>query len=146
MQEVIIYIDGACRNNGKEGNVGAYAYKLSCGDRVKTDAVVEHNTTNNRMELMSAISALEALTSAAKMYKINVYSDSQYVVRGINEWSRGWKLKNYYGVKNDDLWRRLMGLVESFPYINFQWVQGHDKVAGNIEVDTLCNLAMDGKL
>lgn len=146
MNEIEIYIDGACRGNGSENNIGAYAYKMRWKDIEKHDVVVEHRTTNNRMELLSAISALKALNPSAKMYKINVYSDSQYVVNGITNWYKGWELKNYYQVKNAELWKELVALKNQFPDINFIWVKGHDKVAGNVEVDKLCNDAMDGKL
>ena len=146
MSSVEIYIDGACRSNGSADSVGAYAYKMYWNDKVKQDVVVEHGTTNNRMELLSAISALKALKESAEQFQINVYSDSQYVVKGITEWYKGWELKNYYQVKNPELWKELVALKNKFPNINFIWVKGHDKNAGNLEVDKLCNDAMDGKI
>ena len=146
MSSVEIYIDGACRGNGSADSVGAYAYKMYWNDKVKQDVVVEHGTTNNRMELLSAISALKALKESATQFQINVYSDSQYVVKGITEWYKGWELKNYYQVKNPELWKELVALKNKFPSINFIWVKGHDKNAGNLEVDKLCNDAMDGKI
>lgn len=146
MSSVEIYIDGACRGNGSADNVGAYAYKMYWNDKTKQDVVVEHGTTNNRMELLSAISALKALKESATRFQINVYSDSQYVVKGITEWYKGWELKNYYQVKNPELWKELVALKNKFPNINFIWVKGHDKNVGNLEVDKLCNDAMDGKI
>lgn len=146
MSSVEIYIDGACRGNGSVDSVGAYAYKMYWNDKVKQDVVVEHGTTNNRMELLSAISALKALKESATQFQINVYSDSQYVVKGITEWYKGWELKNYYQVKNPELWKELVALKNKFPSINFIWVKGHDKNAGNLEVDKLCNDAMGGKI
>lgn len=146
MSKIDIYADGACRGNGAENNVGAYAYMLVCGDRVKKDVQLEHNTTNNRMELMSVISALKALNPSAKDYSITVYSDSQYVVNGATTWYKGWEFKNYAGVKNPELWKELISLKNLFPYINFVWVKGHDNIPGNLEVDKLCNDKMDGKI
>ena len=108
MSSVEIYIDGACRGNGSADSVGAYAYKMYWNDKVKQGVVVEHGTTNNRMELLSAISALKALKESAAQFQVNVYSDSQYVVKGITEWYKGWELKNYYQVKNPELWKELV--------------------------------------
>ena len=146
MSNIEIYIDGACRGNGKEDSIGAYAYKLVCEDKVKTFAQAEHGVTNNKMELMSAISALSALNPVASNYDITVYSDSQYVVNGITTWYKGWEMKNYYQVKNPELWKELVELKKKFPKIQFVWVKGHDKNPGNLEVDKLCNDTMDGKI
>ena len=141
-----IYADGACRGNGSENNIGAWAYKITLGDRVKVDVSTEINTTNNKMELLSVINALKSLKNGALLYDINVYSDSQYVVKGINEWSSGWISRNFSGVKNVELWKELLQLKDKFKYIKFIWVKGHDKTEGNLFVDRLCNDAMDGKL
>ena len=143
MDEVTIYTDGACSGNPGKGGWGAI---LMCGNLRKEISGAEKETTNNRMELLSAISALKALKESAEQFQINVYSDSQYVVKGITEWYRGWELKNYYQVKNPELWKELVALKNKFPNINFIWVKGHDKNAGNLEVDKLCNDAMDGKI
>ena len=80
-----IFADGGCRGNGSEHNIGAYSYIITFGDKVKKFAKVVKDTTNNQMELMSVIEALKALKPAAREHDITVFSDSQYVVRGINE-------------------------------------------------------------
>lgn len=138
-----VYIDGACRGNGKDESIGAYAYKLKFGDRAKEFSMAIPSTTNNKMELTAAIEALKALKDSARQYKINVYSDSQYVVKGVNEWSKAWKAKNFYQVKNAEMWQELLSIVDAFPSISFIWVKGHETTQGNIDVDILCNKAMD---
>lgn len=143
MESFDIYIDGACRNNGSQHNIGAYSFFMHHGEHTKQDVVVEYNTTNNRMELMSAIHALQSLNSNAKRFNINVYSDSQYVVNGVNIWSHDWIKKNFRGVKNSDLWSRLISLVKELPNIKFIWVKGHSDNTYNVFVDNLCNSAMD---
>lgn len=143
MESFDIYIDGACRNNGSQNNIGAYSFFMRHGEHTKQDVVVEYNTTNNRMELMSAIHALQSLNSNAKRFNINVYSDSQYVVNGVNIWSHDWIKKNFRGVKNSDLWSRLISLVKELPNIKFIWVKGHSDNTYNVFVDNLCNSAMD---
>lgn len=141
-----IFTDGGCRGNGSEHNIGAYSYILTFGDKVKTFAKVIENTTNNQMELMSVIEALKALKPAAREHDVTVFSDSQYVVRGINEWYKAWEAKNFYKVKNPELWKELITIKKTFPSIKFVWVKGHCKVAGNLDADKLCNDAMDGKI
>lgn len=143
MKTIEIYIDGACRNNGVANNIGAYSYIMTCNDLRASDVIVEHNVTNNQMELKSAIYALSKLNDAALKYSIIVYSDSQYVVNGVNTWYKDWEAKGFKKVKNVDLWKSLMALVRKFDDIQFIWVKGHDSNPGNIEVDKLCNVAMD---
>lgn len=144
--EIRIYCDGACRGNQKTENIGAWAYRLEQWDRAKEDAQAFKNTTNNKMELVAAIEALTALKEPAKSYPIRVFSDSQYVVLGVNEWHKGWEAKNYSGVKNSELWKQLMNLIYTFPKIEFIWVKGHAGSFGNERVDLLCNQAMDDLL
>ena len=142
-QKIIIYADGACRGNGQLNNIGAWAYKLIFGDKIKTNAEAVRNTTNNIMELNAVINALKALKPAAYNYPIEVYSDSQYVTMGINNWINGWIAKNWHNVKNIDLWKELLELKNKFPSITFNWVRGHSNNPGNEEVDKLCNEAMN---
>ena len=143
-----IYCDGACRNNQGSSNIGAYAYLLNLTDQDYKKAYVDvvRNTTNNRMELLAAISALEALKPSANKFEIKVFTDSQYVVRGVNEWSYNWIAKNFQGIKNAELWKRLIELKNKFSNIKFIWVKGHEDNVGNLYVDTLCNDAMDKEL
>lgn len=143
--EIRIYCDGACRGNQKTENIGAWAYRLEQFDRVAEAAGFEKNTTNNKMELQAAIQALSALKEPAKQYPIRVFSDSQYVVSGVNDWHQGWEAKGYDGVKNADLWQQLMKLVYQYHRIQFIWVKGHATNLGNQRVDLLCNKAMDNE-
>lgn len=145
MDCIIIYCDGACRGNNLsiDQRVGAYAYKLIYGEHVKFGGQAEKNTTNNIMELKSVIEALKALKPSAKEMEITIYSDSNYVVSGLNSWWGGWVRKNFSGVKNLELWQELRALFDSFPHISINWVKGHAGNSGNEDVDTYCNKLMD---
>ena len=143
MKQIIIYADGACRGNQNQFNLGAYAYCLSCEDKTKSFAKAVPNTTNNRMELQSVISALQALKPISYDYEIILYSDSQYVVSGYNQWISGWIAKNWAGVKNPDLWQELLEETRKFSNLTFKKVAGHADCEGNIKVDKLCNSMMD---
>lgn len=144
MDKIIIYTDGACRGNqNTEKNLGAYAYLLMYKDKKKSFAAAIPNTTNNKMELMSAIEALKALKPFAYNLPIILYSDSQYLVSGINDWMPGWIAKGWRGVKNADLWQALLEQVKKFPLLTLGKVPGHADCEGNNYVDMLCNAAMD---
>ena len=138
---VEIYTDGACRGNPGPGGWGAL---LIFGEREKTLSGAEPLTTNNRMELMAVIAALEALK---RPVRARLYTDSQYVRRGITEWLANWKAKGWRTaerkpVKNQDLWQRLDALASSHR-IEWHWVPGHAGVPGNERVDRLANEAID---
>ena len=145
MDCITIYCDGACRGNNLsiDQRVGAYAYKLIHKEHVKFGGQAEKNTTNNIMELKSVIEALKALKPSAKEMKITIYSDSNYVVSGLNNWWDGWIRKNFSGVKNLELWQELRALFDSFPNISINWVKGHAGNSGNEDVDAYCNKLMD---
>jgi len=105
----------------------------------------ERHTTNNRMELMAVISALEALKK--KGTSARVYTDSQYVIKGIEEWvggwkARGWRTADKKPVKNQDLWERLDALAAQHS-LEWHWVRGHSGVPGNERVDALANRAIN---
>ena len=136
-----IYTDGACRGNP---GPGGWAALLQTGKREKELNGAELLTTNNRMELTAVIRALEALKRPARA---RVYTDSEYVRRGITEWltawkSRGWRTAARKPVKNQDLWERLEELAARHE-IEWQWVPGHAGVPGNERVDRLANEAID---
>jgi ribonuclease HI len=136
-----IYTDGACRGNP---GPGGWAALLQTGKREKELNGAEPLTTNNRMELTAVIRALEALKRPARA---RVYTDSEYVQRGITEWltawkSRGWRTAARKPVKNQDLWQRLDELTARHE-IEWQWVPGHAGVPGNERVDRLANEAID---
>ena len=140
-QIVEIYTDGACRGNP---GPGGWAALLILGAHEKTLSGAEPHTTNNRMELTAVIGALEALK---RPVRARVYTDSQYVRRGITEWLRGWKAKGWRTadrkpVKNQDLWQSLEQLA-SRHQIEWHWVPGHAGVPGNERVDRLANEAID---
>ncbi len=141
MKHVIIYTDGACRGNPGPGGWGAV---LFYGDHKKTISGAEKMTTNNRMELMGAIGALRALKDACK---VDLYTDSQYVQKGISEWIHAWKKKNWKkadktDVKNADLWQLLDEEVTRHQ-IKWHWVRGHNGHPENELADSIANKAID---
>jgi ribonuclease HI len=138
---VEIYADGACRGNPGPGGWGAI---------LRTNGVErelfggEPATTNNRMELTAVIRALEALKRPCSA---RVYTDSQYVQKGITEWvhawkRRGWRTADKKPVKNEDLWRRLDDLAREHT-LEWHWVRGHSGHAGNERADALANRGID---
>jgi ribonuclease HI len=143
-QVVIAFTDGACRGNPGPGGWGALMeYKgrnlQICGG--------EELTTNNRMELMAAIQALEHLTQPCL---VRVVTDSVYVSKGISEWlpkwiRNGWKTASKEPVKNHDLWERLMH-AKSTHSVEWQWVKGHAGHPGNERADLLANQGIDNIL
>ena len=133
--EVIIYTDGACSGNPGPGGWGAV---LIFGDKEKDICGGEPNTTNNRMELMAAIQALEALKRPCR---VELHTDSQYVRNGITEWLAGWKAKGWRTaakapVKNEDLWRRL-DEARARHEVQWRWVKGHNGHPLNERADAL---------
>lgn len=138
---VIIYTDGACRGNPGPGGWGV----LLCYNGVTKELYGgERETTNNRMELMAVISALEALTEPCN---VQINSDSKYVLLGITEWlenwkKRGWKTASRSPVKNEDLWRRL-DAAKALHKIEWKWVKGHSGDSGNDRADKLANMGID---
>ncbi|MEI6333987.1 MAG: ribonuclease HI [Methylococcaceae bacterium] len=138
---VIIYTDGACRGNPGPGGWGAL---LNYKGKIKELYGAEKLTTNNRMELMAAIQALELLTRPCS---VQLNSDSIYVLKGITDWmpnwkKRGWKTASKSPVKNEDLWRRLDIAIAKHT-IEWKWVKGHSGDIGNDKADALANLGID---
>jgi ribonuclease HI len=141
MKTVEIFTDGACRGNPGPGGWGAL---LRYGNKERTLCGGEHETTNNRMELMAVIKGLSALQRSCE---VKVTSDSTYVLKGIQEWmpnwkARGWKTASKKPVKNVDLWQQLDQLVELHT-IDWQWVKGHSGHAENEIADQLANRGID---
>ena len=141
MSMVEIYTDGACRGNPGPGGWGAI---LRFDGTEKHLYGAEADTTNNRMELMAAIAALESLTSTCE---IDLTTDSQYVMKGITEWIEGWKKRNWKTaarkpVKNVDLWQRLDKIVSQHK-VKWHWVRGHSGHPENELADQLANRAID---
>ncbi len=136
---VLIYTDGACSGNPGPGGWGAI---LRFGELEKELNGGERNTTNNRMELMAAISALEALKKPAV---VDLTTDSQYVRQGITSWihcwkRNGWRTADRKPVKNVDLWQRLDAALGQHE-VRWHWVKGH---AGHAENERADQLAREG--
>ena len=134
---VTIYTDGACKGNPGPGGWGAW---LSMGEHEKELFGGENPTTNNRMELTAVI---EALASLKRTCDVILYTDSEYVRKGITEWihgwkTRGWKTADKKPVKNADLWQRLDAL-RLLHRVEFRWVKGHAGDPGNERADALAN-------
>ncbi|MGH8284114.1 MAG: ribonuclease HI [Gammaproteobacteria bacterium] len=141
MSEVVIYTDGACRGNP---GPGGWAAVLRVNAREKILQGVEANTTNNRMELTAAVRALEVLKQPSR---VTLYTDSEYVQKGISEWLpawklRGWKTAGRKPVKNQDLWQQLDAAAGRHA-VAWRWVRGHVGNPGNEQVDRLANAAID---
>jgi len=141
---VEIYADGACRGNP---GPGGWAATLEYGEHLRELSGAEAQTTNNRMELTAVIRALEALKRGVSA---RVHTDSEYVIRGINEWlpnwkARGWRTADRKPVKNQDLWEQLDAAAARHQ-IEWKWVKGHSGVPGNERVDALANAAIDAML
>lgn len=139
--KVHIYTDGACRGNPGPGGWGAI---LRYRDRERELYGAESSTTNNRMELMAAIQALEALTRPCD---VTLTTDSQYLRKGITEWlpqwkRRGWKTADKQPVKNQDLWERLERAAAAHR-IQWDWIKGHSGHEENERADALANRAID---
>lgn len=137
-RQIDIYTDGACKGNPGPGGWGAL---LRSGSHEKELFGGERQTTNNRMELLAVIRALEQLRQPSE---VNVYTDSQYVQKGVSEWlsgwkARGWKTSTRQPVKNVDLWRELDALLESGHRIRWHWVKGHAGHPENERADALAN-------
>jgi len=142
--QVEIFTDGACRGNPGPGGWGAL---LRFDGKEKTLKGSEADTTNNRMELMAAISALEALKQPSK---VALTTDSKYVLQGLTEWLPNWKKRNWQTaakkpVKNVDLWQRLDMAAQAHE-IDWHWVKGHSGHRENEMVDQLANDAVDEML
>lgn len=138
--QLIIYTDGSSRGNPGRGGYGAI---LMWGESRKELSAGYRLTTNNRMELLAVIKALEALTK--KNIALTIYTDSQYVVNSVEKkWLDGW-IKNDFkgGKKNKDLWTRFYKLSKDFS-IQFKWVKGHADNAFNNRCDELATQAADG--
>ncbi|WP_028574376.1 ribonuclease HI [Desulfonatronovibrio hydrogenovorans] len=138
--ELKIYTDGACLNNPGPGGYGAV---LIHGDRTREISRGVPETTNNRMELLAVISALEALKYPCR---VRLYTDSQYIAKAINQnwlakWQKnGWKTSARKDVKNRDLWERLAKLLKIHS-VRFEWVKAHNGDYYNERCDTLAREA-----
>jgi ribonuclease HI len=138
---VVMYADGACKGNPGPGGWGVF---LQSGDHAKKLCGGELNTTNNRMELTAVIEGLNALK---KRCSIDVYTDSQYVRKGVLEWMpkwkmNGWKTSDKKPVKNADLWQ-ILDEASVRHLVRWHWVKGHSGNPGNEKADALANLGVE---
>jgi ribonuclease HI len=145
MPELFAYTDGACSGNPGPGGWGVLMLARENGAVLKEREMMggEALTTNNRMELMAAISALEAL---ARPSDITIVTDSAYVKNGITEWLPGWKRKNWRtaggsAVKNVELWQRLE-IAQARHNVTWRWIKGHAGHAENERADALARGGM----
>jgi len=138
MKQITIYTDGACKKNP---GPGGYGVVLQYGEKRKELAAGYRLTTNNRMEIMSAIAGLEALKEPCE---VHILSDSQYLVNAIEKgWARRWKAKNWKRGKNEkavnpDLWERLLALCK-IHRVRFEWLKGHSGHSENERCDKLAS-------
>tara|TARA_Y100000588_G_scaffold167937_1_gene181785 strand:- start:255 stop:698 length:444 start_codon:yes stop_codon:yes gene_type:complete len=144
MKQVDIYTDGACRGNPGPGGWGVL---LRSNNKEKELCGGSLDTTNNQMELLAAIKALESLKESCQ---VNLYTDSKYVKQGITEWIIKWKANGFKNSKkkpvvNAELWIRLDNLASQHK-INWQWVKGHAGHIDNERADELANQGLDLKL
>jgi ribonuclease HI len=142
MSEVEVFTDGACLGNPGPGGWGAL---LRQGSKERELSGAEAHTTNNRMELMAAIAGLEALR---RRCEVVLTTDSQYVMRGVEEWmprwiAKGWRTASGEPVKNRDLWERLAAAVAGHS-VRWKWVRGHAGHVENERVDALARAAAEG--
>ena len=141
MKKIEIYTDGACRGNPGPGGWGVL---LIYEGIKKTLYGGAQDTTNNRMEMQAVIEALKALKSDCE---VSLYTDSKYVLDGINKWLPGWKKRDWQTsnkkpVKNKDLWEILDIATQSYK-IEWHWVKGHTGNPGNEKADSLANRGID---
>lgn len=134
--KVIIYTDGSSLGNP---GPGGYGVVMKYGQHRKEISAGFRKTTNNRMELLAVIVALEALKRPG--LDVLIHTDSQYVQRAVSEkWVFGWEKKNFKGKKNPDLWRRFLPLYRQHR-VMFKWVKGHAGIPENERCDVLANTA-----
>ena len=141
MKEVIIYTDGACRGNP---GLGGWGVLMQYHNENKELYGGEKNTTNNKMELSAVIQGLGALKEPCQ---VKLFTDSKYVMDGINSWihnwkKNDWKTANKKPVKNKELWVELDQLVQKHK-ISWNWVKGHSGDPGNERADELANLGIE---
>lgn len=138
MARITIYTDGASRGNP---GPGGYGVVLMSGDHRKELSAGYRYTTNNRMELLSVIVALEGLKGTG--HQVLIYSDSKYVVDAVEKkWVFGWQKKGFKGKKNEDLWQRFLRVYAKHD-VRFKWVKGHD---GNVHNERCDVLAVEAAL
>jgi ribonuclease HI len=148
--EFEIYTDGACIGNGQKDNIGGWSFVIVENDKNISEAVgVEFNTTNNRQEILGVLNSLRCCVEH-DIESFVIYSDSQYVVKGFNDWMYGWALKRWMRkgelIPNADLWKDMFEIKKSFEKVDLQWVRGHNGNKWNEHADQLIEKEMALKL
>lgn len=152
MGKIEVYTDGGCKGNGTKDSKGSYGFVILRNKEVIYEESKSFDgVTNNQMELSGPIMALLYLLSKGEMNtEIVLYSDSQYVVRGVNEWSKNWKRngwkRGFSPIPNADYWKELDNLVSQFSSLTFKWVRGHTNNEWNNYVDALCTSTVNKNL
>ncbi len=143
--KVVVHADEACLGNGRDGATPGGAGGLV--EITRADGIVrrdyflsEPDTTNNRMAIRSAIAAIELLAAKGKPIAFEFVSDSEYLVKGMNEWMAGWKRRDWRNVKNPELWQELDEIAEPHD-IRWRWVRGHAQNPRNEYADFLATTA-----
>lgn len=138
MKEIIVHTDGSCHNN--PGGSSGYGIIIQKDGEVSKSAKGFKHSTNNRMELMAVIAALEQLDDADAKRPIKICSDSKYVTDTFNKkWIDVWVKKGFRGRKNKDLWQALLKQLDRFSDVEWIWVRGHDGNSMNELADLLAN-------
>lgn len=140
LKKITIYTDGACSGNPGIGGWGAV---LEYNGKIKEISGVQEDTTNNQMEMLAAVKALESLKEKCE---VELYTDSKYLKDGITAWvhnwqKNGWKTANKKPVKNVELWQNLLELQKKH-VISWRWIKGHDGNPGNELADKLATEAI----
>jgi ribonuclease HI len=147
MDKIVIYCDGACSNNQQKENRGGWGAILLYKDRTREISGAEPNTSNNRMELLACIKALEAVRN--RSLPVEVFTDSAYLANCLlQKWyvrwrKNGWQTAAKKPVENKDLWLRLLALKEAFPRLTFHKVAGHSRIELNERADRLAKEAIE---
>lgn len=147
MDKIVIYCDGACSNNQQRENRGGWGAVLLYQGKAKEISGAERNTSNNRMELLACIRALESVKKPA--LPVEVYTDSAYLANCLlQNWYRRWQRNGWLTaakkpVENKDLWLRLLELKDRFPRLTFHKVAGHSNVEWNERADRLAREAIE---
>lgn len=139
---IVCYTDGSCKDNGKTINKGSYAFiVVENGKTLHEYSRAITNTTNNKCEMQAITDCILYIEENCTNVPMTIYSDSQYCIRGINEWASGWSKRGYTGIKNPKEWEQLYTLVKRNPQLKFCWVKGHSTNVYNQRCDQLCTEA-----
>lgn len=137
---ITFYTDGGAVPNPGFGGYGVYSPELKIK---KYEAYKE--VTNNQMEMLAVIDAYLIVKEQKIIKPVIIFTDSQYVVKGINEWKAGWIKKNWSGVKNKEIWQKLDHLEKELTNVSVQWVKGHNGIEGNEIADELATIGVETK-